>query len=447
MSPDESDNRPGRAVGAKIRAARRAMKLTQSKLAGPDFSVSYISAIERGQIQPSLRALAILAARLGLSATQLLAEQTADGVVHGLSLQKLPHRQEAIELVFLEAEVSLLQGAALQAIEQLQQIATKNLKRRQQAQLQYLLGWAYLQTAQFEESKDALLDAARIAKDPGDFSSLNLRILNMLGNTYAATHNDSEALGAYQRCLDMSSASYQQRNPFFMIQVYTNMGEYYMRLNQLEQAVEMFRHAAALTGELTTPEQLKSTYGNMCQYYINGGEYELAALYGEKCLHLYDQASRVTVRGELYYHYCRAVMDGDQEQARGFLDAALRLESKGGDRLSVASITLHLAAWYLAQDEVAKAKKHARKAFEDARPFAETVIAAEALMLLGQIAYTESQYKQGDGCFADGLAMLERLGMREELAEGLVRYAQLLEDAGRPEEALRYWKRAFELRV
>jgi hypothetical protein len=33
------------------------------------------------------------------------------------------------------------------------------------------------------------------------------------------------------------------------------------------------------------------------------------------------------------------------------------------------------------------------------------------------------------------------------LAEGLVRYAQLLEDAGRPEEALRYWKRAFEMRV
>src|SRR5260370_17684252 len=134
MSPDESDNRPGRAVGAKIRAARRAMKLTQSNLAGPDFSVSYISAIERGQIQPSLRALAILAARLGLSATQLLAEQTADGVVHGLSLQKLPHSQEAIELVFLEPEVPLLQGAAFHAIEQLQQIATKNCKRRQQSQ-------------------------------------------------------------------------------------------------------------------------------------------------------------------------------------------------------------------------------------------------------------------------------------------------------------------------
>ena len=445
MSPDESDSRPGQVVGAKIRAARRAMKLTQNQLARPDFSVSYISAIERGQIQPSLRALAILAARLGLSTTQLLAEQAADGVVHSHSLHKLLQRQEAIELVFLEAEVSLQQGEALQAGEQLQQIATKNLKRRQQAQLQYLLGWAYLQMAQFEESKNALLEAARFAKDPGVFSSLNLQIMNMLGNMYAATHNYTEALGSYQQCLDLL-ASDHQRDPLFMIQVYTNKGECYMRLNQMEQAVKMFQQAAGLTEELASAEQLRSTYAIMCHYHAKVGEYELAALHGEKCLYLYGQEARLRARGELYHRICRAVMDRDQEQARAFLEAALQRESEGWDSLSVASITLNMAAWYLAHDRVAEAKEYAWKAYEGARPFEETIIAAEALLLLGQIAYAESRDGAGDARFADGLAMLKRLGMREELAEGLVRYAQLLEDRGRPEEALRYWKQAFEIR-
>jgi len=445
MSPDESDSRPGRVVGAKIRAARRAMKLTQSQLARPDFSVSYISAIERGQIQPSLRALAILAARLGLSTTQLLAEQTADGVAHSHSLHKLLQRQEAIELMFLEAEVSLQQGEALQAGEQLQQIATKNLKRRQQAQLQYLLGWAYLQMAQFEESKNALLEAARFAKDPGVFSSMNLQILNMLGSMFAATHNYTEALGSYQRCLDLL-ASDQQRNPFFMIQVYTNMGECYMRLNQLEQAVKMFQQAAGLTGELASTKQLRSKYASICHYHTNVGEYELAALNGEKCLHLYEQEARLRGRGELYYRICRAVMVRDQEQARAFLEAALRQESEGWDSLSVASITLNLAAWYLAHDRATEAKEYAQKAYEGAQPFEETIIAAETSLLLGQIAYTESRDEEGGARFADGLAMLERLGLREELAEWLVRYAQLLEDGGRTEEALRYWKRVVEFR-
>src|SRR5579864_3584510 len=209
--------------------------------------------------------------------------------------------------------------------------------------------------AQFEESKNALLEAARFAKDPGVFSFMNLQILNMLGSMFAATHNYTEALRSYQRCLDLL-ASNQQRNPFFMIQVYTNMGECYMRLNQLEQAVKMFQLAAGLTGELASTEQLRSMYASICHYHINVGEYELAALNGEKCLHLYDQEARLRGRGELYHRICRAVMDRDQEQARAFLEAALRQESEGWDRLSVAGITLNLAAWYLAHDRVTEAK-------------------------------------------------------------------------------------------
>ena len=79
MSTDEAHSQMGQSVGAKIRAARQAKKYTQSKLASPDFSVSYISAIERGQIHPSLRALEILARRLDLPSTLLLPESSQDG--------------------------------------------------------------------------------------------------------------------------------------------------------------------------------------------------------------------------------------------------------------------------------------------------------------------------------------------------------------------------------
>src|SRR5436309_375243 len=76
MSTDDSHSQMGQSVGARIRAARQAKKYTQSQLASPDFSVSYISAIERGQIHPSLRALEILARRLDLPSTQLLPQDS-----------------------------------------------------------------------------------------------------------------------------------------------------------------------------------------------------------------------------------------------------------------------------------------------------------------------------------------------------------------------------------
>ena len=439
MSPDEPHSQLAQSVGAKMRAARLANKLTQSQLAKPEFSVSYISAIERGQIRPSLRALTILTARLGLSSTQLLAGQTPGDVLPTPPLSKPSHREEKTELMLLEAYISLQQGAARQALEQLQLITTKNVKLQQQ--LQYLLGWAYLHTAQFEESKDALSEAARLANDP----SINVRILNMLGTVHTATRNDSEALGAYQHCLDLLAGD-QQCNPFLTIQVYTNLGECYLRLNQVDQAVATFQHAAALTEELATPEQLIALYGRLHQDHTNADEHHLATLYAHKCLHLYSQASRRLARSELYHQLCHAMMQRDQEQARTFLDAALQQEKAGQDQLSVASITTHLAAWFFAHNALAEAKEHAQKAYEEAQPFGDTIIAAEASMLLGDIAYVQSQHEEGDTYFGLGLAMLERLGTRDELADGLAHYAQLLEDGDKPEQALKQLKRAFEIR-
>ena len=48
------------------------VSITQAQLAAPEFSISYISAIERGKIRPSLKALSILARRLDVPLTFLL---------------------------------------------------------------------------------------------------------------------------------------------------------------------------------------------------------------------------------------------------------------------------------------------------------------------------------------------------------------------------------------
>ena len=40
-------------VGSNIREVRTKLSLTQAQLASPEFSISYISAIERGKIRPS----------------------------------------------------------------------------------------------------------------------------------------------------------------------------------------------------------------------------------------------------------------------------------------------------------------------------------------------------------------------------------------------------------
>src|SRR5205085_6633614 len=104
-------------VGARLREVRKARKLTQSQLAGEDFSVSYISAIERGQIHPSLRALEIFAVRLGLTSTQLLPARSQPEERAGGGPSSLEREEEEIELALLDAQVMIKQGAAAHAAE------------------------------------------------------------------------------------------------------------------------------------------------------------------------------------------------------------------------------------------------------------------------------------------------------------------------------------------
>jgi len=113
MPSDHSHQNIGQTVGAKIRAARLAKKYTQSRLAQPDFSVSYISAIERGQIHPSLRALEILAIRLGLSSSDLLPQASSNNANPSAPSSEAVQSATDIEVQFLEAQIAIWVPVAL----------------------------------------------------------------------------------------------------------------------------------------------------------------------------------------------------------------------------------------------------------------------------------------------------------------------------------------------
>src|SRR5437899_8705432 len=121
MPSDQSSSQMGQFVGAKLRAARQAKKYTQSQLAAPDFSVSYISAIERGQIHPSLRALEILARRLDLSSTDFLPDNSQDKSASEAVVTSSPSEEETIALALVEAQVSIVADNPFVAIDLLRE--------------------------------------------------------------------------------------------------------------------------------------------------------------------------------------------------------------------------------------------------------------------------------------------------------------------------------------
>ena len=442
MAPQSDLQRIGQAVGAKLRAARLARKLTQSQLAQPDFSVSYVSAIERGKINPSLRALEIFAQRLGVSSTDLLSKQTGQALQGFSGKDAANANMQDSELQLLEAQLLILQGNSRQAVTVLRTLSSDTLKSQREIRQCYLLGIALYHSDLLQESESVLMEALNKAIHLNDFFVKYIR--NALGLVHVSMRNHTQGLEYHLLNVDQLEKEQQPRDAFFDAQVYTNIGLHYRDLDKIDDAIEMFQHALAQTKELLSPEQLTSMYWNMSKYLAETQQYFLATLYGYKTLQLLFQENSVSLRSEMYHYLGQAMLQQDQQTALIYLEGLLQDSSLEKDTLAFASITASTAELLLRQGEEKKAYEYAQKACKLVSAFGDRIVTASIYLTFGSIAYARKDYQVGDTQFMAGLHMLERLNTRKELAEKSALYAQLLEVRGLPKEALKFYKQAYE---
>jgi tetratricopeptide (TPR) repeat protein len=442
MVSDSNLRRIGQIVGAKLREARMARKFTQSQLARPDFSVSYVSAIERGQIHPSLRALEIFAQRLGISSSDLLSKQAVQEL-NGFSEKDVAiENKENIELQLLEAQLFIHQGNERRAVTLLRTLSSDALKSEQEIQQRYLLGWALYQLGFLQESESVLAEALKLANDQNDYRVKH--ILNLLGMVHASMGNHTQGFAYQRHNLDRLEKEQQTHDAFFDAQVYTNIGLHCIDLNKVDEAIEMFQHALAITKGLISLAQLSSMYWDISRYLAETQNYFLATLYGYKSLLLLFQENSDSLRSEVYYYLGQAMIDEDPQKTLIYLERLLQDTALKKDKLALASVTATIAEVLFGQGEVKKAQEYAQKACELVLPYGDSIVTASLFIALGRITYAQKEYKEGDTHFAKGLSVLERLDTREDLADQSAFYAQLLEERGLTNEALRFYKKAYE---
>jgi hypothetical protein len=183
---------------------------------------------------------------------------------------------------------------------------------------------------------------------------------------------------------------------------------------------------------------------NISQHYADAKNYDLATHYAYKNLRLADLENHKHLRSELYHYLGQALLKGDEEQARAFIEDALKQKSVTQDKLARASIYTSSAQWHFKRQELVDADGCVQQALVLAQPFGDTLIGAEAHILAGRVQYALQLEEAGDLHFVAGLTMLENLHCHEELANESVNYAQLLEHHGKEREAFAYFRKAFQ---
>src|SRR5439155_26343709 len=98
--------------GERLRVLRVQRGITQRALAEPEFTKGFISHVETGRTRVSLRAAGILAGRLGVKVTDLLATPAGG-------------REARAELRLLESERALADGQPKAALELLERITAQ----------------------------------------------------------------------------------------------------------------------------------------------------------------------------------------------------------------------------------------------------------------------------------------------------------------------------------
>jgi tetratricopeptide (TPR) repeat protein len=433
-------------VGTNIREVRTKLGLTQAQLAAPEFSISYISAIERGKIRPSLKALSILAKRLDVPLTFLL-EGSPAGAAEARAVGYSPADTGPdlrIDVDLLQAGVLVQQqkyqeAAALLAPMQPERITTDQVYR-----LFLLRGQIHLGLHEYQEAVVDLRAAVTQAEGLNDIESIE-RARNLLGEAYFLLYNYTLAMENHVRC-NTAIEQGHINDPIFSLEVYNNLANDYFRLGDQEKAVTFYNKALeTLDGMKRDSKSFAEKYMEIGQRYKSVGKLAIARDYTTRSLALYEMRDEQRLVGLTHQHLGKALeKQNDFDAAEKEYREAITIEKELEDDVAASLCYTSLAELLLKRGKVDDAEEEAQKALASAKASQDVVTQGQALMALAQIRHDAKDYAGADKLFTEALELLDSSNAHEIAAEAYSRYANLLEQRGEVQRSLSAFKKAFE---
>lgn len=455
------------ALGNLIRRLRLECRLTQEALAGTEFTKRYVTALERGAVQPSAQALEFFAQRLQVPVNGLLeAAQDAE-----LSVElDLDAQAEDFQYQFNYGLMLIRSNRideAFQLIEELEehmQPYWERLPAKVRYSVHFLRGRAHAQLSNVAEAR-AHLEAA-LELSLGD-AQATARTRNLLGAVYYMQGEHDLALKQHLECLRAIDKGLV-RDLNFQFGTYGNLGNDYWAKNKPTQAINSYKKALALLGQdiPDDPNQRAALLYCIAIGYNALGNWEHSASYIMRALDIYTAIGNFEASASMSEDMAEALIK------RGRLDDAEQLLNRAGKLLDGSTNNGLVAAHYRNRADLARHRGNLDEAIELAR---KSVDAAEAnyqahgirtdsnqisfdnrVWLIPARLYAESLHimalieeERGNFIVADQLLQrafeeAERTGNHETIHMISSSYAQILTAHGAHDRAAKYYQAALQ---
>jgi tetratricopeptide (TPR) repeat protein len=418
-------------IGERLRRLRLERGLSQRELSEPGVSYAYISRIEGGARRPSVKALRMLARKLGVS---------ADYLETGLEIRDTEGR----ELCIADAELQLRLDETAEAEQKLAQLLEESLAAGDAigaARANIALGLAAAHAGKSHEAIQRLeagLDFTPVSP------SARPDVYATLGRAYSASGRPARAVELFEQCLerlaDESPEDVAARIRFTTYLSYsvTDMGD-------LERAQAILSDAVADADELADAYSRVRLYWSAARLNHVQGRDAAALDYIRRAIALLD-ATEDTLHLARAHLLAGSIMfnQGRADDASRHYDLAERIYGRNAEPQDLSEL-------YTEQAKIAIHGGDADAAVQKAQAGVDTAgdeysrEKGTALWALAEARALAGDADGADDAFREATTLLEEHGHRRDLIDAQRSWGKFLRRVGREDQALEVLERATDL--
>ena len=416
-------------VGERLRRLRLDRGLSQRELAAPGVSYAYISRIEASTRRPSVKALRLLAPKLGV---------TVEYLETGSDVREADERELRLADAELTLRFDVEPETARQSFGSILADALAAGDERSATRARIGLG---LVAHQLGAHGDAITHLEEAIAGGALAPALRPDVFGILGRSYAAVGQLERAIELFERCVQETSEA-EPANVTAYARYASNLSSALVDADELSRAAEVLTDAIERAGDSA------DVYTRIRLYWSLARLTELAG----RSLEALEHARRAIALLEATddtLHLARAYVlvawilgsQGRTEDALAHLEQAERLFGDAADATDLAHLGVERARILARLGRGAEAVRRAREAIEVLGEH-HAGEQGTAWWALAEGLVLENEIGEAIEAFHKAIALLEANARWREAAEASRRCAKVLRDAGRDVEALDVLERA-----
>ena len=437
-----------------------------------------MSALERGTVRPSLKALEVFARRLEIPMSELLIarHETLEEPEPVALEEDLNYQFNYARMLIRSNQVE----EAFQLISEAEadtQCHKDKLPKRVLYRIPFLRGLTYLQISDSKSAQPELERALEIVKSgrnqegesevDNEVDIEKTKVQNMLGVSYYLLEQPQLALEQHLQCLK-SVETGLVKDLSLRLSIYRNLANDYCALNDLSQAIGVYEKALPLVADLNDLQRQAGIFWGLAMAYKAAKDWPHAKLYATRALHIYEAADNRSVAATISMDLAEVfVAEGRYEDGEGLLSHAKELLAGTCNQVLLSNLYYDYADLARRQGQLETATEHVgeilriiealihRHAASDqdkqppmGRQSEANVMRtyADALHVSALIEEEQGHSEEADDLFKRALQWAGKTGFEESLYTINWSYGEVLKQRGAFEEAVEYYRAAAQAR-